>query len=161
MPDNNDDKPKSGSSKPAKSGVTPQQQRDWNDYVNWLGQKGIKAHPDLNKGEGDDNNGIKVLKKYIELHPNTSLTPDIVPHIQQSFIDMRNHLLDEVKKGNMKLDKGVTPDNFLKDLSGVDGVPGQNTTRYQFPEVYTKYLDSQNKVVKTTDDGLTKATASN
>lgn len=152
MPDNGekkDNKVKGDSTK-----VTTKQQKDWNDYVAWLDSKGIKEHPDLNKGNGDDNNGVQVLKKYIQTHPNTTLTPDIVPHIQQAFVDMRNHFLDEVKKGNMKLDKGTTSDNFLKDLSSVDGVPGAKTTKYKFPDYYTKYLDAQGNETSKTDNGL-------
>lgn len=119
------------------SKVTEQEQKDWNDYVDWLEKNNIKSHPDLDKGEGEDHNGLKVLNQYIKLHPNTTLSSDMVPHIQKAFSDLRNNYLKAVKQGKAAFTEGTNEKNFLTDLSSVNGLPGSKTTKYKFPDKYS------------------------
>lgn len=138
MPDSTD-KPAA----PKEVEITNQHRQDWNDYVLWLDKIGMRGNKEL------DTNDVshKLLQKYIDLNPNTSLTPDIVVPIQKDFSKYRDWSLNEVKAGRRELGTGVTPENFLKDLSIVDGIPGHRTTTYMFPKKYMEEVANNKKQV--------------
>lgn len=134
--------------------VTNQQRRDWGNYVDWLDKRGMKGHPDLDK----NNLGKSMLSKYIKENPSTSLTSDSVIPIQKEFSNYRNWSIDQVKKGKMAFGEGVDEHNYMKELSVVDGIPGQYTTRHKFPEEYMETFEDK-KLMSTEDKGF--ATAKN
>ncbi len=128
-------------SKPASTQLTNKHREDWNAYVMWLDKIGMKGNPKLDEGD----TGNKLLASYISQNPNTSLTLDIVPVIQQDFGGYRDWSLSEVKAGRRALATGVTPENFLRDLSKVDGIAGQRTTSFMFPKAYMEVVHNGKK----------------
>jgi len=123
---------------------------DWNNYVSWLDKKGMKGHPSL------DKNGLwnKMIEKYREENPNTVITKDIIVPIQKDFDNYRKYSLDQVKSGKLLFDEGVDENNFMKNLSVVDGIAGQRTTSFQYPMDYLKTLDKDDKVIKVENKGF-------
>jgi len=123
----------------------------WNDYVNFLSTKGLKGHPSL------DHNGLgfKMIDEYRKLNPDTPLTKDMVIPIQQDFSNYRDWTLGQINKGGGQFGPGVNKDNFLKQLSVVDGIPGQRTTAFQFPKSYLDtFSDGKHEI---TDQGFATA----
>lgn len=129
--------------------ATPQYQVDnkgreaWNNYVGWLQKKGVAGSPSLNS----NGLGHQMLNQYMQENPNSGLTPDNVIPIQQDFQNYRQYNLNRVKQGTMQLAPGTTPDNFMSNISKVDGYPGSNTTSYQFSPQYMQSLDNNGKPV--------------
>ncbi len=108
----------------------------WNDYTNWLAQKGLKGHPSLDKNDL----GGQMIDQYRKEHPDTPINREIIPTIQKEFGNYRNYVLAKVAAGKAKLD--VAPENFMKALSIVDGIPGQRTTSFQFPSEYLQTFNN-------------------
>lgn len=161
MPEHDDDKKKqtlNADGTPVdNSPLTLKNRHDWNDYVQWLKDQKLHGHPDLNKGEGDDNNGNKVLQAYIKSHPDTSLSVSLVPHIQKDFANVKHFLLGEVKAGRAKFTEGANEKNFMANISDVDGLAGTKTTNLPFPDGYLKNMDANGKVTSTDSLGLKTA----
>jgi len=116
----------------------------WNDYTHWLGQKGLQGKPELDK----NNYGFKVLEDYRKENPDTPLTKDLIPVIQQEFSNYRDYSLDKIKKGKGAFGPGVNEENYMRALSVVDGIPGQRTTSFSFPSEYIALFDNGNLVSK-------------
>ena len=125
----------------------------WNNYVSWLDTKGLKGHPSLDKNDL----GGQMIDQYRKENPTTPITREIIPTIQKEFGNYRNWVLGQVAAGKAKLAEGATPDNFMKALSIVDGIPGQRTTSFQFPSAYlTTFNNGQN--LGTTNQGFATPT---
>ena len=60
--------------------LSPQQRRDWNDYLDHLQKKGIAGSKDLDAP--DKNVGLSSLEEYRKENPKTSITADLIPSIQ-------------------------------------------------------------------------------
>jgi len=145
MPDNKDDGKNKEQSKSVDT-VTDKNRKDWNNYYAYLKKNNLSGNADLDKGEGANNEGIKTLQKYIKDNPKTSLTVDLIPAIQQDFSNYRQFALQDIKSGHSAFASGVNEDNFMKELSIVDGQPGSKTTKHIFPERYINYMgQKQNK----------------
>jgi hypothetical protein len=110
----------------------------WNDYVQFLQQKGLKGHPSL------DHNGLgfKMIDEYRKEHPDTPLTKDMIVPIQQDFANYRNYALKQIQDGKAAFAPGTNKDNFLRALSVVDGIPGQRTTSFSYPQSFLDYNDN-------------------
>jgi hypothetical protein len=124
----------------------------WNDYVGWLDKRGLKGHPSLDHNEL----GFKMIDQYRKEHPDTPLTKDMVIPIQQEFSRYRTYAMNQIKANKGAYAPGVTDDSFMKQLSIVDGIPGQRTTSYSFPEQYLKTFEN-GKLVSTQDQGYAVA----
>ena len=122
---------------------------DWNTYVNWLAQKGLKGHPSLDSGVGDSNVGIQQVKQFQKENPGTLISPETISEVQSHFQNYREYVLNKLRtdpKHNMITDpktgeqRSALPDEnldfFMRDLSKVDGIPGQKTTNWQFPSAF-------------------------
>ncbi len=128
---------------------------DWNDYVDWLDQQGLKGNPALDKNDL----GGAMIDKYKKLHPSTSISRETIDDVQAEFAKLRQYLLSEIKAGRGAFAPGVKEDNFMIELSKVDNIAGQFTTRHKFPEGYMNtvktttvdYNTMANKSAKTTD----------
>ncbi len=105
---------------------------DWNNYVTWLEKKGYKGHPDLDKNDL----GGKMIDQYRKENPTTLVSRETIPAIQKEFSNYRDWTLNEIKNGRASLAPGVTPENYMKALSIVDGIAGQRTTSFRFPDAY-------------------------
>jgi len=141
---------KSGDKKPAPEIIIDNTIREgWNDYVKWLDSKGMKGHPDLDKNDL----GLKMIDQYRKENPKTPITRELVIPIQKEFSKYRDYALGQVDAGKAVLADGVTRDNFLKHLSIVDGLPGQRTTSFSFPNEYLKTFE-KGKLIGTENKGF-------
>lgn len=130
------------SAKAVAENITDQNRKDWNDYYSYLKKNNLSGSDKLDAGNGNDNAGIKQLQTYIKSNPNTSLTPELIPAIQKDFSNYRQFALNDIKSGHSAFGDGVNEDNFMKELSVVDGLPGSKTTKHFFPE---RYMNEMNK----------------
>ena len=147
---------------PVKKEIGNQEMQDWNNYTSWLEKKGLKGSPALDKSDL----GGKMIDLYRKENPDTTVSREIVPAIQQGFSKYRDNAINDLRthKAQMNDDpkdpnKGrwVDPkenlDNFMKDLSIVDGIPGQKTTSHVFPKSYMQTF-MNGKLIKKEDKGL-------
>ncbi len=124
-------------------GVTKKNMEDWNDFVSFLKTKGLNGSESLNHAP----NRVKIFQEYQGLHPETSVKEDIVPLIQQQFIDYKKYLIGEVEKGKANIavpgvEKPTVAQQkqiLLNQLSNTDGKAGQFTTMHPFPPDYVTY----------------------
>lgn len=123
---------------PTEAPVDNKLRTDWNNYISWLDKKGLKGHPSLDKS----NLGFKMIEEYRKENPSTLVSKENILPIQKEFQRYREWALEQAKKGQAKLT--VAPENFMKALSIIDGIPGQRTTSFQFPESYlTTFQDGK------------------
>lgn len=114
----------------------------WNDYTMWLSKQGMRGKPELDKG----GLGFLMIDKYRKEHPETPISKEVIPVIQKEFGNYRQYAIDQIKKGKASFAPNTNEQNFMKDLSIVDGIPGQRTTSFSFPESYlTTFENNQNK----------------
>lgn len=139
-----------GDEKKAAVTITNQHRSDWNNYVKWLEQQGLKGDPRLDKGDY----GKQVLAQYIKSNPNTSLTVDLVKPIQSDFANYRNYALGQVKAGKAMFGEGVNEGNFMQELSKLDAFPGSLTTKHSFPFDYMRYVDKSARTDTTVNRGF-------
>lgn len=145
---------------------------DWNDFVDFAEKRGLKGHPELDKGLGEENNGIRLVRQYQKENPNTLVTPENIAEIQTHFKNYRDYSINQLRTKKAQLTDAqnptgryVTPDEnldfYMKDLSKIDGIPGSRTTSWRFPKSFltTIYKNSTGKVEKTTieDQGIVKS----
>lgn len=109
---------------------------DWNNYVGWLESKGVKGSPELDK----NNTGFKYLDEYRKANPNTLLSKESIPQVQNYLQEYRNWVIESHKNKTrpiqFKEDPGSNYELFMPNLSKVDGYPGQFTTSYKFPQEF-------------------------
>ena len=156
-----------GEDDPKKSAAVSNKLRnDWNSYVQYLKSKGMQGHPSLDKNDL----GGQMIDQYQKENPTTSVNRAAVVPIQQELSKYRDYSINELRNQRAVLSDAQNPngrfvsptenlDGYMKDLSQVDGIAGQKTTRYQFPAQYMKTLDTQNKLLKNERVGF--ATAKN
>lgn len=136
-----------GMPEPTEPKVDNHVRQAWNDYVSWIDKKGLKGHESLDKNDL----GGKMIDAYKKENPDTPISREMIVPIQKEFSKYRDWSLEQVKKGAAKLADGVTPENYMKSLSIVDGIAGQRTTSFQFPSSYLttfsngKNLGTENK----------------
>lgn len=143
-----------GEGDPTPAPVTNEQRQGWNQYVQFLKKRGIAGDPKL------DTNGLgkNLFNQYLKENPNSPLTPDSIIPIQHDFANYRQWAINNIKAGKGAFADGTNEDNFMKELSRVDGYPGQYTTRHEFPKEYLQTF-ADKKLVNTEDKGF--ATAKN
>ncbi len=129
--------------------IDDKDKEEWNKYIDWLQAKGLRGHPSLDK----DGLGNKMILKYKEENPNTTLSVEKVKPIQKEFLKYRDWSLGQIKAGKAAFGEGVNEDNYMKNLSNVDGLAGQYTTSFQFPSSYLKYLEN-NKLQRIENQGF-------
>ena len=137
---------------------------DWNSYVQYLKSKGMQGHPSLDKNDL----GGQMIDQYQKENPSTSVSRATIAPIQQELSKYRDYSINELRNKRAVLSDAqnptgrfVTPnenlDGYMKDLSKVDGIAGQRTTSYQFPDQYMKTLDAKNNLLKNERVGFATA----
>ena len=112
---------------------------DWNRYLAWLDTKGLRGKPEL-----DTNDlGNKMIDEYRKVNPTTTVSREIIPSIQADFANLKQFGLNKVKAGQAKFDVGVNENNFMQDLSKIDGLAGQFSTQHNFPLDYMRTVNIQ------------------
>jgi hypothetical protein len=105
--------------------------QDWNTYVDWLESKGLKGSTKLDVGDTPETNeGMKKVKEYAKLFPNSLVKPENVKIIQQEFIDLRGRMNKDVSEGRASME---TKQDIFPGLSTADEKPGSKTTSFKFP----------------------------
>ena len=87
---------------------------DWNNFVSFLKAKNLSGSASLDNG---DNPTSGLLDMYHKADPRSELTPQMIPQIQQDFIDHRQ-----------AYDRSDLP------MSRRDGWVGSITSSYQYPQ---------------------------
>lgn len=107
--------------------------RKWNKLIDFAKQKGYAGKPEL-----DHNPALrqKVFDEYNKLNPDDAIPISIVKSIQAEIKKYRQKVLDDVKAGKGVFPTGVTPDNFMKNISQEDNIFGQKTSQWAFPVGY-------------------------
>jgi len=112
--------------------VSPDVKGEWNKFVDFLDDKGLKGNTKLNFG---DTQMIELaISEFQKNNPNTTISMDIVSDIQNEISIYREKVLVAVQQGKAKFAPGVTPENFMMNLSKVDGRAGSLTTKFKFPD---------------------------
>lgn len=122
---------------------------DWNAYTQWLDKKGLKGSPQLDKGDM----GGKMIDQYRKENPTTLVTRESIVPIQKEFSKYRDYVLNEIKNKRAQFTPGANENNFMKDLSVVDGIPGQRTTSFAFPDSYLQTF-LNDKLISTKNQGF-------
>lgn len=146
--------------------IDSDKRRIWNEYVDYLEGLGLKGSPKLNSEE--------VSKQYFNDYLNSKgikgidYTP-FVTGVQQFISDYRNKAIQQARQGKARipgmidyltnksqpLDIGdeALADKFMKGLSAVDGLAGQYTTSWKFPNEFVidkktgKETDTRNSAI--------------
>lgn len=121
---------------------------DWNKYLTWLDNKGMKGKKELDKG-GLGNN---LFKQYLKENPNTSLSEKIIPSIRKAYLDLRNDRLKEIQSGGATTST-VNPENFmnhilLNEKSNDPNYVGQHLTQTLFPGAKLSSQDGEEKKIE-------------
>lgn len=122
--------------------VSDKLRRDWNDYISFLEKKGYKGHPALDKNDL----GGKMIDLYRKENPNTSISREKIKDVQSEFAKYRDYALSEIKNKKAAFAAGTNENNFLKNLSIIDGIAGQKTTSFSFPLSYLESFVDGKKV---------------
>ena len=146
-----------GEDDPKKSAAVSTKLRgDWNNFTAWLRGKGMQGNPALDRNDL----GGKMIDQYQKENPETSVSRSSVAPIQQELSKYREYSINELRNKRAMLTDAQNPngrfvspnenlDGYMKDLSQIDGIAGQRTTRVSFPDEYMKILDAKNKLIKT------------
>ncbi len=118
--------------------VNDKLRRDWNEYILFLEKKGYKGHPALDKNDL----GGKMIDLYRQQNPTTSLSREKIKDVQTEFSKYRDYQLNEIKNKRAAFGAGANENNFLKNLSVIDGIAGQRTTSFSFPSAYLTSFDN-------------------
>lgn len=122
-----------------KSDISNKLRSDWNAYTEYLSKKGLKGHPSLDKNDL----GGKMIDQYRKENPTTLVSRENIKPIQQEFSKYRDWVINEARNKKAIID--VPEDQFMRGLSTVDGIPGQRTTSFSFPNSYlTTILNGKN-----------------
>lgn len=119
--------------------IDDKDRENWNEYVKFLDSKGLKGHPSLDK----DDLGGKMIDEYRKVNPNTTVSREKIKPIQKEFSKYRDWSLAQIKAGKAAFAEGTNEENYMKHLSTVDGIAGQRTTSFQFPDSYLKTFENK------------------
>lgn len=113
--------------------VTPETMEKWNKLIKYAKDKGYSGLPEL-----DHNPTLrqKIFDEYNKVNPNDQIPMSMVKPVQSEMQKYRQKVLDDFKVGKAVFPKGVTPDNFMKNLSQEDNIFGIKTSSWQFPSAY-------------------------
>jgi hypothetical protein len=104
---------------------------EWNGLTDWMAKKGYAGNPKLDVRTS--SLGKDYMNQYMKEAKTTQLSPDSVTRVQQELQDYRTTALKKVKEGKAMLSDGTNENNFMTDLSPVDGWPGTKTLSRKFP----------------------------
>jgi hypothetical protein len=89
------------------------------------------------------------LDQYKKENPNSVVSRETIKPIQKEFSNYRNFALNEIKNKRAVFSEGTNEQNFMKSLSVIDGIAGQRTTSFKFPDIYLKnFMNGELQSVK-------------
>ena len=148
--------------------VTDTDRQNWNNYLNWLGKKGMQGKPELDKG----GLGNKLFAQYIKEVPNSGLSTEILPKIRKAYGQLREEGIAAIKAGKSGFDTGGgkivmganATDDILthymshipaNELSKEPNYVGQHLTQTFFPGGKMEKKDASGKVIETASQTFT------
>lgn len=111
--------------------ITSETMAKWNKLIDFAKQKGYAGLPDL------DHNPIlrqKVFDEYNKSNPNDAIPQEMVKPIQNEIQTYKQKALSDIK-ANPSSFPGK-PEDFMSGISQVDGIFGQKTSQWKFPQTY-------------------------
>ena len=106
--------------------LTPQQRKEWNQYVDWLEKKGYKGSEKLDKK--DTGFATTLLNQFKKENPTVTISIDHVKSVQSEMQALADTVRSfEARRGN------PNAKNIMAGTSAVDGWPGSKTTSFKFP----------------------------
>lgn len=126
--------------------VTAQERMEWNQFLDFVKEKGYEGSKELDKKS--DALARKLFDEFKKLHPETTLSYELVASIQYEM-----HKLRQTARGFAKRHNDANADIIMSGISKVDGWFGSQTSQYKFPAMF---LDSyhNNNLVKSENLGL-------
>jgi hypothetical protein len=125
--------------------INTQTMTEWNSYVDWLKQRGLSGHQNMNHIDFSKS----TLDQFRKENPNTTLTYDSVLPIQQAIRSYRDYAINQIKTGKGVAPPDTKPDfsNFMSWVTGTpnDGINGVYTSQFKFPHEYLVDLDKGTK----------------
>ena len=107
--------------------LTPEEMQQWNQYLDYVKSKGLYGSTDF---DSDKTLGAKLLDEFKASNPNIKIGYDIVPRVQNEFIELKKTTRDILKR------KGdPTAESTYSDISQVDGWFGSRTSQQYFPSM--------------------------
>jgi len=103
---------------------------EWNKFQDFLTQRKLAGAVSLDNR--DTQLGRKILDEYRKVNPSTPLTYDHIAPIQNSLNNYRMNAWKLVQAGKATSD-AKTLDEFMPNLSQVDGWLGSKTSQVKFP----------------------------
>jgi len=142
--------------------VTDVDRQNWNNYLTWLGKKGVQGKDALDKG----GLGNKLFSQYIKETPNSGLSLEIIPKIRQAYGQLRNEGIAAIKAGKSGFDMGggkivmganATDDILTHYMSHIPANEkskdpnyiGKHLTQTFFPGGTVTKKDASGKVIET------------
>lgn len=124
-----------------RKGISAQDKKYWNGFVDFVKEQGYSGNPDLNSKE--KNLSRNLWNEYGKTKGYTKEYDKFIPLIQTEIQNFRQSALNDMKAGNAVL-KGYTKDQlksskfdwdnkWMPNLSEVDGWAGTRTTSFKFP----------------------------
>ena len=122
--------------------TNPALRAQWNKYVDYLDTVGMKGSPDLDHPA--------TAQKYYDQWAKTNNVNEpyntFVPSVQGEMINYRNKAIQQIKSGKAVFD-GDPDKQFMTNLSQNDGIAGQKTTSWKFPNEIMPIQNAQTKQV--------------
>jgi hypothetical protein len=126
--------------------ITAQERKDWNDFVDFVESKGLKGSEKLDKGNDALARGL--FQEYKGLHPETTLSYEIVPSVQYEMQKLRQSIQGFAERRNDPNAK-----NLMNFVSKVDGWFGSHTSQSKFPFMMENTFHNDN-LMKSENLGL-------
>lgn len=137
-----------GENKNSSLTVNSQILKEWNNFLDFVNKKGMKGSKDLDLK--DKKLGQSLFTEYKKTNPNSPLSYEYVAPVQKAISQYRSTMIEKFKTGKASLSKGldVGPnyENFMQDLSKVDGWFGSKTSSWKFPQAYIETYNSDKQL---------------
>lgn len=120
--------------------VTSGHLRKWNKLINFAKQKGYAGNPQL---DHDPVLRQRVFDEFNKENPKDAITQDLVKPIQNVIQEYKSKALSDIKANPTSY--AGDPNNFMSGISQIDGIWGQKTSQWAFPENFIKNKETGEK----------------
>lgn len=114
--------------------LTPAQRRDWNDMLDNMQKDGVAGSKDLD--QSDKNVGASYIEKYKKENPNSSVTSDMIPHVQYEHQQLKSgeSFAGMSPEQTRVLRKQLGPNYLQRDSSDTGTALNSSMSRSYYPE---------------------------
>lgn len=123
--------------------LTPVQKEHWNKFIDYLDKSGYKGNAELDNR--DKKLGQDLLDKFNKQYPESQITYQDVPVVQQELQNYRQQLINKWKSGQASADGIKDASEIMPGISQVDGWLGSKTSSYKFPVATLTQTDGTKK----------------